>query len=53
MRDTIHELRIRIVLSILCAADAVERWASVEFKKLCTGRSVRQVEKMERKRGLV
>lgn len=46
--DAFHELRIRIVLAVLCAADAVERWASVEFRRLIVSRSARQVAKMDR-----
>ena len=53
MRDAWHELRIRAVLAILCAADAVARLASVELKRLCTSRSARRIEQMEREKGLV
>lgn len=53
IRDLIHELRIRAALVILCAADAVARWASVEFRRLCNSRSARQVSKMEKAKGLI
>lgn len=46
MRDVIHELRIRVVLAILCAADAIERWASAELKKLCSDRARMKTERV-------
>lgn len=49
MRDAIHELRIRLVLAILFVADAAERWAGIELRRLVAIRSARKVAKIESK----
>jgi hypothetical protein len=53
MRDAIHDLRIRFYLWVMCRADHVRRVSNEKFMRLCRERSRRQVERMEREKGLV
>ena len=52
MTDWFHEQRIRAVLRLYLNAYRLQCWAGAKHRELIKGRSVRQVERMERERGL-